>query len=137
MCLGAGDGHAIELDNFMAADETFSSTQALQDAIAEDVEQRIATAHLRAVPSKPATSRPSVVQVAPGKLCTPCMFGCLDAVKATEPCITCSHDEAGALHAEEHFLMSQSCHEGSKHLNPMKFARRPHTMFVHDAFVQS
>ncbi len=41
----------------MAADETFSSVQALQHAIAKDVEQRIATAHMRAPTSKPAAAR--------------------------------------------------------------------------------
>ena len=53
----------------MAADETFSSVQALQDAIAKDVEQRIATAHLRPPPSKPAAARgASILNSAPGDI---------------------------------------------------------------------
>lgn len=53
----------------MAADETFSSVQALQDAIAKDVEQRIATAHMRPPPSKPAAARgASILNNAPGTI---------------------------------------------------------------------
>ncbi len=56
-----------ELHSCMAADETFSSVEALQDAIAKDVEQRIATAHMRPPPSKPAAARgASVLNNAPG-----------------------------------------------------------------------
>ncbi len=53
----------------MAADETFSSVQALQDAIAKDVEQRIATAHMRPPPRKPAAARgASILNSAPGNI---------------------------------------------------------------------
>ena len=57
---------AAELDDFMAAKETFSSTTALQQAITKDVEQRIATAHLRPVPSRPASIRLHGSSFAPG-----------------------------------------------------------------------
>ncbi|KAL0020040.1 hypothetical protein WJX77_006948 [Trebouxia sp. C0004] len=54
---GSADNVVEELHNCMAADDTFSSVQALQDAVAKDVEQRIATAHMRPLPSKPAAAR--------------------------------------------------------------------------------
>ena len=60
----------MELDDFMAADETFSSVQAFQDALVRDVEQRIATIHLRPLPSKPAAPRgQSSAKVQPGNVC--------------------------------------------------------------------
>ena len=51
----------------MAADETFSSARALQEATAKDVEQRIATAHIRPMLSNVALSRPQVPLATPGK----------------------------------------------------------------------
>lgn len=66
-CAGSAGNVVEELDNCMAADETFSSVQALQDAIAKDVEQRIATAHMRLPPSKPEAGRvASILNNAPG-----------------------------------------------------------------------
>ena len=55
------------LDDFMAADATFSDTRALQEAIAKDVEQRIATAHLRPMPSNAAPSRSHSLRPIPGE----------------------------------------------------------------------
>ena len=51
----------------MAADETFSSARALQDATAKDVEQRIATAHLRPMPGHVGPSRPQGLRLTPGE----------------------------------------------------------------------
>ena len=51
----------------MAADATFSDARALQEAIAKDVEQRIATAHLRPMPSVVAPSRPLGLRAIPGE----------------------------------------------------------------------
>ena len=68
-CAGSAGSVVEELHNCMAADETFSSVQALQDAIAKDVEQRIATAHMRPPPSKPAAARgASILNSAPGNI---------------------------------------------------------------------
>ncbi len=68
-CAGSAGSVAEELHNCMAADETFSSVQALQDAIAKDVERRIATAHMRPPPSKPAAARgASILNNAPGNI---------------------------------------------------------------------
>ena len=68
-CTGSAGNVVEELHNCMAADETFSSVQALQDAIAKDVEQRIATAHMRPPPSKPAAARgASVLNSFPGDI---------------------------------------------------------------------
>lgn len=49
----------------MAADETFSSVKALQEATAKDVQQRIATAHLRPLPSSAALSKPQCIHPTP------------------------------------------------------------------------
>lgn len=54
----------------MAADETFSSARALQEATAKDVQQRIATAHLRPMPSHAAPARPQAIRTAPGETST-------------------------------------------------------------------
>lgn len=51
----------------MAADETFSNVKALQEATAKDVQQRIATAHLRPVPSSAVLSRPLGIHPTPGE----------------------------------------------------------------------
>lgn len=51
----------------MAADETFSSVKALQEATAKDVQQRIATAPLRPLPSSAALSRPQCIHPTPGE----------------------------------------------------------------------
>ena len=65
--LHAGAAGGVQLLNdFMAADDTFTSTAALHEAIAEDVEQRIATLHLRQPPSEPAASRGLSSQLGPG-----------------------------------------------------------------------
>ena len=67
--LGSAGSVVEELHNCMAADETFSSVQALQDAVAKDVEQRIATAYMRPPPSKPAAARgASILNSAPGNI---------------------------------------------------------------------
>lgn len=59
------------LDDFMAADETFSSARALQEATAKDVEQRMATAHLQPMRSHVAPSslvtRPHGLRLTPGE----------------------------------------------------------------------
>lgn len=68
-CAGSAGSVVEELHNCMAADETFGSVQALQDAIAKDVEQRIATAHMRPLPSKTAAARgASILNGAPGDI---------------------------------------------------------------------
>ena len=66
-CSGAAAACEAGLDDFMAADETFSSVKALQEATAKDVGQRIATAHLRPLPSTGASSRPQGIHPIPGK----------------------------------------------------------------------
>ena len=63
-------------DDFMAADETFSSVEALQEAIAKDVEQRIATAHLRLMPSKVTAIQHQGTTGAPGELRQSACAGC-------------------------------------------------------------
>lgn len=55
------------LDDFMAADVTFSDARALHEATAQDVEQRIATAPLRPMPSNVAPSRPQGLRLIPGE----------------------------------------------------------------------
>jgi len=70
-CTGSAGSVVEELHNCMAADETFSSVQAFQDAIAKDVEQRIANAHMGPPPSKPAAARgASILHSAPGIILT-------------------------------------------------------------------
>lgn len=66
-CSGTEAAGVAVLDDFMAADVTFSDARALQEAIAKDVEQRIATAHLRPMPSNVAPSRPQDLQAIPGE----------------------------------------------------------------------
>ena len=65
---GAKSACMAVLDDFMAADETFNSARALQEATAKDVEQRIATAHLRPMPSHVAPSRPQAIRPTTGEI---------------------------------------------------------------------
>ena len=64
---GRSSNQDVDLHDWMAADETFSSVEALHEAIAKDVEQRIATAHLRAPPSKAPVTPGCFSQPCPGK----------------------------------------------------------------------
>ena len=70
VCSGAEPLCVAPLDDFMASDETFSSVKALQEATAKDVQQRIATVHLRPLLSFAGLSRPQGIH--PGK--AHCMY---------------------------------------------------------------
>ena len=66
-CAGVAEEHDL-LGHFMAADETFTNMTILHEAIAKDVEQRIATMHLRQPSGRPAACISCSNQLGPVRL---------------------------------------------------------------------